>query len=117
MIDGFLPERPQGQYGERPGSEEWVGAIAVEFRGDMVVTDRRTGEIVLPASKSRFFSPHFWRNSATQLFVPYFKIHGSLNWVYNESILVRKFGKSWPRRRTVLKTGVPRGLLRRTGVA
>jgi hypothetical protein len=69
---------------------------------------RRTGgEIGLPASKSRFFSPHFWRNSATQLFVPYLKIHGSLNWVYNESILVRKFlqqtladavlaGSDWP---------------------
>jgi len=67
----------------------------VEFRGDMSVISRKTGEIVFPKSRSRFLDGEFWENSSTRLFIPYFKIHGSLNWIYNESILVRVDIERW----------------------
>lgn len=94
LVDGFLQELPQGQYGPRPGGPEWVWTPAVAFRGDMSVTDRRTGRIIFPAGASRFLSSDFW-NQPTRYFAPYFKIHGSLNWIYNQSILVRQEIENW----------------------
>jgi hypothetical protein len=67
----------------------------MQFRGDMVHMERATGKIALPASRSRFLDPYFWNRPSASLFLPYFKIHGSLNWVYNESILVRVDIENW----------------------
>jgi hypothetical protein len=95
LVDGFLHQSPQGQYGPVEGREEWAWAPSVHFRGDMDVINARTGEVVLPVSPSQFLAEHFWERPGVRLFMPYFKIHGSFNWIYNGSMLFQIEEENW----------------------
>jgi hypothetical protein len=84
LVDGFLEDRG-----------EWIWSPSADYRGDRQVIERSTGKVVIPRYRSRFLNSYFWNQSPDDLYVPYFKIHGSFDWAYTQSVIARVDREYW----------------------
>src|SRR5260221_1058074 len=92
LVDGFVIQKTVG-FQDDPG--EWIWSPAVDFRGDGHAVDRSTGQLGLLRRPSKFLDPTFWTDSSETLYIPYFKIHGSLNWAYTQSVIAKLNRENW----------------------